>query len=54
MTYKKPEIEIEKFDIIEDITADGASAGGSNPGGAGINSGSIAADENIGSDLIIG
>lgn len=54
MTYKKPELEIEKFDIIEDITGDGASADGGNPGGSSINSGSIKADENIGSDLIIG
>ena len=55
MTYTKPEMDIEKFDIIEDIAADGASAGNDGgSGGASINSGAIKADESIGSDLIIG
>lgn len=31
MRYEKPEIEIEKFSILEDIAEDGVSAGGFNP-----------------------
>lgn len=55
MTYTKPEMDIEKFDIIEEITADGTSAGGTNDNeSAGINSGAVTSDESIGSDLIIG
>ncbi len=53
MTYMRPEMEIEKFDIIEEITADGASAaiGGDAAGESGA---SVIADESIGGDLIIG
>jgi hypothetical protein len=55
MTYKKPEMDIEKFDIIEEITGDGTSATtGGDGGGGGVNSTTVAADESIGSDLIIG
>ena len=52
MTYMRPEMEIEKFDIIEEITADGASAaiGGDTAGEAAV----AAQTESIGSDLIIG
>ncbi len=53
MTYMRPEMEIEKFDIIEEITADGASAaiGGDVAGEA---DAAVIADESIGGDLIIG
>ena len=53
MTYMRPEMEIEKFDIIEEITADGASAaiGGDTAGEADT---AVIADESIGGDLIIG
>lgn len=52
MTYTRPEMEIEKFDIIEEITAEGASAaiGGDSTGEAT----TAAGTESIGSDLIIG
>lgn len=53
MTYMRPEMEIEKFDIIEEITADGASAAAGNDNGT-FNSESVITDESIGSDLIIG
>ncbi|MBR6531261.1 MAG: hypothetical protein IKT61_02030 [Clostridia bacterium] len=53
MTYMRPEMEIEKFDIIEEITADGASAAGSNDAGS-LDSAAVITDETIGSDLIIG
>ncbi len=52
MTYMRPEMEIEKFDIIEEITADGASAA---IGGDVAENTTAAADtQSIGSDLIIG
>ncbi|MBQ7549722.1 MAG: hypothetical protein IJT03_08480 [Clostridia bacterium] len=61
MTYNKPEMDIEKFDIIEEITADGVSAGGNsdNPGGdsgsgSGTGTGGNPTGDSIGSDLIIG
>lgn len=54
MTYMRPEMEIEKFDIIEEITADGASAAiGGDTAGDG-NSSAALTDESIGGDLIIG
>ena len=53
MTYMRPEMEIEKFDIIEEITADGASAAAGNDAGT-IDSASVITDNSIGSDLIIG
>lgn len=54
MTYMKPEMEIEKFDLIEEIAAEETSAvtaGGEEQqqgGGAG------AGTDSIGNDLIIG
>ena len=58
MTYNKPEMDIEKFDIIEEITADGASAGAGSDtpagNGTGTNTGSDPTGSSIGSDLIIG
>lgn len=51
MTYMRPEMEIEKFDIIEEITADGASAA---IGGDVAENTPAAETESIGSDLIIG
>lgn len=52
MTYMRPEMEIEKFDLIEEITADGASAA---IGGDATEGTTAAADsQSIGSDLIIG
>ncbi len=51
MTYMRPEMEIEKFDIIEEITADGASAA---IGGDVAENAAAAQTESIGSDLIIG
>ncbi|MEE1065100.1 MAG: hypothetical protein UH249_03115 [Acutalibacteraceae bacterium] len=53
MTYMRPEMEIEKFDIIEEITADGASAAIAGDNGT-ADSASVVTDESIGSDLIIG
>jgi hypothetical protein len=53
MTYMRPEMEIEKFDIIEEITADGASAAiGADVAGEATTA--AAQTESIGSDLIIG
>lgn len=58
MTYNKPEMDIEKFDIIEEITADGASAGAGSDtpagSGTGTNTSSDPTGSSIGSDLIIG
>lgn len=58
MTYMKPEMEIEKFDLIEEITADAdsAAAAGNDPvqGGNGGENGGNLADQSIGNDLIIG
>lgn len=56
MTYMKPEMEIEKFDLIEEITADEASAaaaGGDSGSGTASND-TVVIDESIGNDLIIG
>lgn len=53
MTYMRPEMEIEKFDIIEEITADGASAAAGNDAGS-LDSAAVITDDSIGSDLIIG
>lgn len=55
MTYMKPEMEIEKFDLIEEITAGETSAvAGGSDGGETLSNGSVVVDEAIGSDLIIG
>lgn len=56
MTYNKPELEIKKFDVLEEITADGDSAAVSTDSAAGRNASSAAAaaENSIGSDLIIG
>lgn len=55
MTYMKPEMEIEKFDLIEEITADEASAAAAGGEGSGTASnGTVVIDESIGNDLIIG
>lgn len=52
MTYMKPEMEIEKFDLIEEITAGEASAAAGD--GGSIKTDSAAVDNTVGSDLIIG
>lgn len=54
MTYMRPEMEIEKFDLIEEITADGASAAAGSDNGGNSDSAAVIVDESIGSDLIIG
>ena len=54
MTYMKPEMEIEKFDLIEEITAGETSAAATTDGGDTLSNGSVVVDEAIGSDLIIG
>lgn len=52
MTYIKPELDIRKFDIVEDIMADGSSAVAPTEVTPDISSKSAAGS--IGSDLIIG
>jgi hypothetical protein len=52
MTYNKPELDIRKFDIVEDIMADGSSA--LTPTDPAVDTGAKSAGESIGSDLIIG
>ena len=52
MTYNKPELDIRKFDIVEDIMADGSSAVA--PTDPTVDTGAKSAGESIGSDLIIG
>lgn len=52
MTYNKPELDIRKFDIVEDIMVDGSSA--LTPTDPAVDTGAKSAGENIGSDLIIG
>lgn len=52
MTYNKPELDIKKFDIVEDIMAEGSSAVA--PTEIAPDTGSKSAGESIGSDLIIG
>ena len=55
MTYMKPEMEIEKFDLIEEITADEASAAAAGgEGGETASNDTVVIDESIGNDLIIG
>lgn len=52
MTYNKPELDIRKFDIVEDIMADGSSAVATTD--PTVDTGSKSAAGSIGSDLIIG
>lgn len=57
MTYMKPEMEIEKFDLIAEITAGEVSAAdapvsGGEDGPA--TNGAAVVDSTVGSDLIIG
>ena len=56
MTYNKPELEVKKFDIVDEITAEGDSAAVNTESANGKNSSSasVAAENSIGSDLIIG
>ncbi len=56
MTYMKPEMEIEKFDLIEEITAGETSAAAGGEGGSGetASNDTVIVDESIGNDLIIG
>lgn len=54
MTYTKPEMEIEKFDLIEEIAADAESATAGDIGTNSVQNGGDIVDESIGSDLIIG
>ncbi len=53
MTYNKPELDIRKFDIVEDIMADGSSAV-SPVESTTVSTESNSASGSIGSDLIIG
>lgn len=53
MTYNKPELNIRKFDIVEDIMADGSSAV-TPPTDPAVDTRAKSAGESIGSDLIIG
>lgn len=53
MTYMKPEMEMEKFDLIEEITADEESAIATASANA-VKSDAVVVDEAIGNDLIIG
>lgn len=52
MIYNKPELDIRKFDIVEDIMADGSSA--VVPPEVTPDTNAKAAASSIGSDLIIG
>lgn len=54
MTYNKPEMEIEKFNLIDEITAGEVSAAGTDGGNGGIDTAAAAVDNTVGSDLIIG
>lgn len=58
MTYTKPELDVKKFNIVEEITADGDSAAvrtdSAAKGGKNASSAASAAENSIGSDLIIG
>ena len=53
MTYNKPELDIRKIDIVEDIMADGSSAV-TPPTDPAVDTGAKSAGESIGSELIIG
>ncbi len=52
MTYNKPELDVKKFDIIEEITDGGNSA--ASPSQPPVDTRSKSAADSIGSDLIIG
>ncbi len=52
MIYNKPELDIKKFDIVEDIMADGSSA--VVPPEVTPDTNAKSAASSIGSDLIIG
>lgn len=52
MTYNKPELDVKKFDIIEEITDGGNSAVA--PTEPTVDTGAKSAADSIGSDLIIG
>jgi hypothetical protein len=54
MTYNKPELDVENFDIIEEITVSAAGADDSASKGGDVSTASAAAENSIGSDLIIG
>ena len=56
MTYMKPEMEVEKFDLIAEITAGEVSAADApSKGGEGTATNSAAiVDATVGSDLLIG
>ena len=58
MTYMKPEMEIEKFDLIAEITAGEVSAADAPVTGGGdgdpATNGAAVVDSTVGSDLIIG
>ncbi|MDD6276495.1 MAG: hypothetical protein PUB20_06715 [Clostridia bacterium] len=55
MKYIRPEMDIEKFDIIEEITAGAASAGaGSDSDKVTTTTSAIVASGNVGEDLIVG
>lgn len=55
MTYMKPEMEIEKFDLIEEITApDASAAAGGNENGSDVEVTSDISAQSIGGDLVIG
>lgn len=53
MTYMKPEMEMEKFDLIAEITAGETSAAAA--GGDTVETNSVdTVDNTVGSDLIVG
>ena len=54
MTYIKPEIDIEKFDLVEAITADQESATGADQIKTNSANGAVVVDESVASDLIVG
>lgn len=55
MTYMKPEMDVEKFDIIEEITADEESAiNTASVNGKADKNSAVVVDEAIGTNLIIG
>lgn len=54
MTYMKPEMEIEKFDLVEAITADEESAAGTASFDTEVVNDAVVVDESVASDLIVG
>ncbi|MCQ2485973.1 MAG: hypothetical protein MJ168_11660 [Clostridia bacterium] len=54
MTYMKPEMEIEKFDLIEEIAGETTSAAVAGSDGEGATEPATLASNSIGNDLIIG